>query len=93
MLVPVFLEKLPEDIKLELTSKLEKCSADEPTSDDKWDLNNLLELLKAEAEARELRGSMQSSGISQDSKRNMYNNPLGIASTLFSAGSNESHAG
>ena len=89
MLVPVFLEKLPEDIKLELTRKLEKCSADEPTSDDKWDLNNLL---KAEAEARELHGSMQSSGISQDSKRNVHNNPLGIASTLFSAGSNESHA-
>ena len=38
VLVPVLLQKLPEDIKLELTRKLEKPSTDEPTSDDQWDL-------------------------------------------------------
>ena len=36
VLVPVLLQKLPEDIKLELTRKLEKPSTDEPTSDDQW---------------------------------------------------------
>ena len=59
MLVPVLLQKLPEDIKLELTRKLEKPSTDETTSDDQWDLDHLLELLKGEVEARELCGSLQ----------------------------------
>ena len=34
VLGPVLLQKLLEDIKLELTRKLEKPSTDEPTSDD-----------------------------------------------------------
>ena len=44
VLVQVLLQKLPENIKLELTRKLEKPSTDEPTSDDQWDLEfNLIE--------------------------------------------------
>ena len=93
MLVPVLLQKLPEDIKLELTRKLEKPSTDETTSDDQWDLDHLLELLKGEVEARELCGSLQSSGISQDSKRSIYiKNTPSTASALFSAGNKKSHA-
>ena len=92
VLVPVLLQKLPEDIKLELTRKLEKPSADETTSDDQRDLDHLLELLKGEVEARELCGSLQSSGISQDSKRSVYKNPPSTASALFSAGNKKSHA-
>ena len=90
--VPVLLQKLPEDIKLELTGKLEKSSTDETTLDDQWDLDHLLELLKGGVEARELCGSLQSSGISQDSKRSVYKNPPSTASALFSARNKKSHA-
>ena len=79
MLVPVLLQKLPEDIKLKLTRKLEKPSRDETTSDDQWDVDHLLELLKGEVDARELCGSLQSSGTSQDSKRSVYKNPQSTA--------------
>ena len=92
VLVPVLLQKLPEDIKLELTRKLEKPSTDETTSDDQWDLDDLLELLKGEVEARELSGSLKSSGIFQDSKRSVYKNPPSTASAIFSVGSKKSHA-
>ena len=84
VLVPVLLQKLPEDIKLELTRKLEKPSTDEATSDDQWNLDHLLELLKGEVEARELSGSLQSSGISQDSKKSV--NKKSHASCTFCRG-------
>ena len=61
MLVPVILEKLPDDIRLEVNRKM---------NGEDWDLDNLIRILILEIEAREACNTNQADSIKELSVHN-----------------------
>ena len=89
LLVPVLLQKLPEDIRLEVSRKMGKTSKEE----NQWDLDKILKQFKDEIETREHCTPMNVPGHSVDHsyKKPVYNRTApSTASALLSSSNRKS---
>ena len=82
ILVNILLQRLPENIKLIISRKM-----GESSGDSEWKIEELLDILKTEVEAREKCSALN--GKTQDSKRgNNYKSQPATAAALFTANRN-----
>jgi len=78
LLIPILLNKLPQELRLIISRKFE--------SSDGWELDELLKVFKAEVEARERCSLLSCSSNTKVEKRHQYSKPPISAAALLSPG-------